>query len=734
MRNISKKSAFRMTAVAGVSLLAAAAIAPGAIAAGTVGGDVTVSNTETVQVLMDASGKIDSQRVYEQLELTGKGNVDIANPVSTTGLRNLDGFGGYDVRDGKVRVNTDVDGTKNFRSVSDFTKKLPLDISVGYFLDGKKVDPGDVVGKDGDLEVRYRVTNNTGVSQDVPFKDGMGADTTSPESVVIPMVGSVTTTLPSNFTKVQSAEANAAGDGRGGTSLTFTMTLIPPIGKNFADFGYTAHVTDGVIPKASISALPVNPLQSPSFKGGAESYKGGATTGAELTAGATEIDANVLKLRDGASDLVAGILKLQDGASQLSTGLNNDAVPVARKVADGAVALDDGAKLLSDGTGDLNDGAKKLDVGAGALADGLTSAGSKAPALLGGIDQLAAGGQLVDSGLVQLKGAVNAGVGTATAGDLTTLRGGVATILAGINAPRSGATVGLIAGVNEAIGGLNLVLGYANSLPASVPYPGLKEQIVGTVTAVITGLNDGKTKISSQMVPGLSSLDAGLVKLNSEVAAGVGTATSTVPNPTTGVVGPSLRNGVAQLVGGLGELKTGGLELVDGLGQLSTGANQLADGTVELKAGASKLDTGAGTLQDGTGELSAGAGLLSGGLGTAAAGSNLLADGLNQAAASAPALPEGADRLSKEGTQMLIEAGDATASDYGLKYALIEAGADRAATAQPYGSPEGATQLTAYKFELAGADGAGSANVKRGLAAIVLLAAAAGIAAIRSRA
>ena len=89
--------------------------------------------------------------------------------------------------------------------------------------------------------------------------------------------------------------------------------------------------------------------------------------------------------------------------------------------------------------------------------------------------------------------------------------------------------------------------------------------------------------------------------------------------------------------------------------------------------------------------------------------------------------------MSKEGTKKLIAAGDATASDYGLKYALIAAGANRSLTAQPYGSPKGATELTAYKFELAGADGSGSANAKRGIAAIALLAGTAGIAGIRRK-
>jgi len=713
MRKISKATAFQVTAVGGISLLVAAAAAPGAIAAGTVDGDVKVSNTETVQVLMDATGKIDSQRVYDQLVLTGTGKVDIANPVSTKGLRNLDGFAGYDVRDGKVRVKTDVDGTKKFRSVSDFTRKLPLDVSVSYFLDGKEVRPGDVVGKSGDLEVLYRVTNNTGVDEDVPFEDGKGDDKTSPESVVIPMVGSLTTTLPSNFTKVQSAEANAAGDGRGGTTLSFTMTLIPPIGKNYADFGYTAHVKEGIIPKANISALPVNPLESQSFKGGAASYKGGAQTGTDLTAGATEIDANVLKLRDGASDLVAGILKLQEGAGQLSAGLNNDAAPGAKRLADGANQLNAGAEKLAAGMGDLDDGAKKLNTGAGDLSDGLATAEDAAPELLDGIVALTEGAELIDAGLATLNGQVVPGANQ-------------------INVGATALVAGIKGGINTNLDNANNAIAGAKSLVHNSPTMDAGEKInaeaalVGAtqyVGGVRLALNN--TTAPTGFMYGLGAIQQG----SAQIRDGVNAQTSAAAAGTDG----TLKNGMAQLIGGLGQLEEGGLDLLDGLGQLSAGANRLSAGTDELRAGTTKLNTGAGTLKGGTGELSAGAGLLSGGLGTAAAGSGKLADGLNQAAKAAPALPEGADRLSKEGTSRLVEAGDETASDYGLKYALIAAGAERAGAAQPYGSPEGATELTAYKFELAGAEGEDSANLKRGLAAIVLLAGTAGIAAIRRK-
>ena len=702
-------------AVGATSLLIAGVNAPGAIAAGTTTGDVKVSNTETVQVLMDAAAKVQSKRVYEQVVLTGNGKVDIANPVSTDGLRNLDGFGGYDVRDGKVRVKTDVSGTKKYRSVSNFDKKLPLDIWVAYFLNSKEVKPGDVVGKDGELRVIYRVTNNTGVMQDVPFKDGHGKEKTSQESVVIPMVGTLTTTLPSNFTKVTSAEANAAGDGKGGTSLSFTMTLFPPIGKNYAEFGYTANVTDGIVPAAVISALPINPLESPSFKGGAKSYKAGAETGADLTAGATKIDANLLKLRDGANELVSGLLQLQDGANQLSAGLNNDAAPGAKKLADGADQLNAGAKKLSNGTGDLSGGAAKLDAGAGLISDGLAAIkagvngnGTEAdPGLIAGTRALSAGITKVSNGLATLRDTVNSGVGTANPAE-TSLRGGVAKVLAGMNGV-------FIPGLQAVIDG---ALNPALAIAGGVVDPTQKAKLQGLINAAITNITNLKNGLAGQVVPGLNQVDAGLVTLNTKVAGGINT---------------QLLPGLDQLQAGADKLKGSAPTLVGGVNDLSDGANQLKRGTSDLIDGAAQLNDGAGALSGGTDQLSAGANKLASGLGTAASGSSQLSAGLNKAAGAAPALSKGAQKLRAKGTSKLIEAGNQTASDYGLKYAVITAGAERAQSAQPYGSPAGATELTAYDFELAGAQGEGSANAKRGLAAVVLLAGAAGVTAIRRR-
>ena len=54
-----------------------------------------------------------------------------------------------------------------------------------------------------------------------------------------------------------------AGDGKGGTKMSFTMTLFPPIGSDTAEFGYTANIEDGVVPPRGHLGAPGQPAGEP---------------------------------------------------------------------------------------------------------------------------------------------------------------------------------------------------------------------------------------------------------------------------------------------------------------------------------------------------------------------------------------------------------------------------------------------------------------------------------------
>ena len=138
---MSKRSLASVVAgMAAVPTLLLAAAAPAAAAGD---GSVQVSNTETVQAYLDASGNVDVARVYEQVAMQGtRHGRPAATRSSREGLRNLDGFGDFEVADGVMVASIDVDGEQRLRTVSDYTRKLPLEVRATYTLDGQVVEPG----------------------------------------------------------------------------------------------------------------------------------------------------------------------------------------------------------------------------------------------------------------------------------------------------------------------------------------------------------------------------------------------------------------------------------------------------------------------------------------------------------------------------------------------------------------------------------------------------------------
>ena len=683
--------------VAAVTATAAVVSAMTTFPAAAADGDVQVVNTETVQVYTSPTGEVETKRIYEQLALTGTGSVDLANPISTDGLRNLDGFGGFDTEDGNQITKMSVDGEEHLRSVSDYTGKLPLDVTVEHYLDGTRVEPGDVVGEDGSLEVKYIVKNVTGVEQEVSFPDGKGGEITKTVNVPIPMVGSLTTLVPESFTEVKSEAANMAGDGKGNTKLSFTMTLFPPIGSDTAEFGYTANVTDGVVPRTSISALPVNPLESPTFASAADSYQGGADTGIELTDGATEIDANLLKLRDGAGDLLAGLIKLRDGSQQLEAGLAGEASPGAARLAEGADQLNSGlgqinsgSELLADKLGEAAVGGSKLRDGAGRLADGATKASAGSKLLADGTASAADGGHDLADGL----GRLNAGTGELSTG-LLAAEAGSRALAQGFNS--STGDPDFVTGSQKLVEGLKLISGGLKQLAgveglpkakagATALHDGVDQLIlrVGSVDepeTLIGGLVALRTAIDTQLIPGATKLkeggaalatqlpaakdgvddvkdgldlalapDGDLDRLTGGLAAVKGTAGCLSDPECQGTV-----EALSQGVNGAGGTREKLAAASGGLGQVSEGLTAAVSGATALSDGAARLEGGLGLASAGAGELQTGAEKLRGALETQIKpGLQQLVDGLTDAVSGVTALSSGADE-AVNGAQTLSE-------------------------------------------------------------------------------
>jgi X-X-X-Leu-X-X-Gly heptad repeat protein len=676
-----------------------------AASAGATADPVGVTNTETVRAQLDPSGKVQGARVYEQLSFTGKGRAKVANPVATDGLRNLDGFGGLSVKNGSMNVDLAVDGEERLRTVSDFDKsKLPIKVAVTYTLNGKKLrKPSDAVGKRGRLAAQYVVENTSAKPRTITVTDGYGKKVSEETDVVIPMVGQLVTVLPPGFADVSSNEANKAGDGKGGTRLSFTVTLFPPVGAASAEFGWSADVKDAVIPEAELTALPVSPLDSPTFKTAVDGYDSGAQKGTDLVDGGTALDANLIKLRDGAEKLLTGLLQLNEGAKTLNAGLADQAAPGADKLSTGAKELrnglgelDRGAGLLREktgeaakgadkldkGAGDLQKGTKSLDAGAdqlktgtGKLADGLGQATKKAPALVDGLNQVSGGLKGVEDGLVQMYGGVGGlpakakplhagvkqlrdGIGSVSDGD--TLLGGLETLKKQLAAAGPG--------IDKMRGGVHCASDALNAVSNGKPVGTYDAACYGAAAAALNGPAGGlNTDPESNPVKKLI-LDSLLAQLGS-ISDPAPDLDKALPDDAKLQAALAYLKGrlTERAVPGIGKLQCGldnrvagcpssAAGLVQGLGLVDAGVGALVSGVVASVQGGigDSNDAPANkTLRGGINGLQSGVEQIQSGGKTLLAGLNELSDGATQLDTGAGALAAGTQRL-KAGTGVLV--------------------------------------------------------------------------------
>jgi putative membrane protein len=728
-----------------LTVTAVVGLGPGsALAATTDPSGVSTTNTETVQTYLNADGKIDSSRIYEQLTLTGQGSVTTRNPVDTNGLRNLDGFGGLDAKDGVLEQHYDVNGVAQSRSVSTFdSSKLPLSVAVEYQLDGKKVSADDLVGATGDVKVIYTVKNLTSKQVPLTFTDGNGGTRTEDGDVPIPIVGTVVFDLPKNFTNVQSVAASMGGDGHGGTQMEYLLTLFPPIGSDTVSFGYTAHLSDGRVPPVSFTAVPVDPLTNPTFTTAADSYQSGADTGDKLAAGATKINTNLLRLRDGAGQLLAGLIKLDNGAHQLDAGLSGQAAPGARRLADGT-SLVAGLTKLHGALATLPNTLahnQKYQLLLGALTQIAEGVGSPSDpptrkSVLGGLNAIQQGlevGKHNDclaatiSGTTPKKcGAIDA-VKTLSQSVLQS-RSQVLTdspiVLGKVTVVTEGYVLKKLADIRATPGcqsdtACTQDVDALSTLFDSSKSGDLYDQ---QLQLLATSLDTISTKADDQLLKkgaGLDQLRAGLSNPNAAKNCAAAQKTKTTTDDC-GIKEAALavRGGVPLLVNTLRQ------QILAGLGSPTPGC----DPTKTLRCGAA-------ALADGLGQLDSGAHQLSDGLTTAADGSGRLAGGLQQARNGAPRLESGANELSARGVVKIVQAGQHTAQQYGKLYATLAEGAKRAHTdGMVYGAPADSMGLMAYDFEINGTDGQGSRNVERMVLALLLGGLGLGAFALRRRA
>lgn len=729
------KSSRRMWAgsaalVAGVS--AAALVA----ATGTAAADVTTTTAATgsggvetqvrksVSITADPSGEVQNSIMVTQVSSVGNGQTTVQVPIGSPSARNLDGFSPVTIENDTAIFDLSVDGSREER-IYNSSSPGPVTVEARATLDGQPIEPAQIVNKTGLLEVTYTMRNTDTQTREITFQDAEGNEQTQTFEVDAPIGGSVEIVLPQGFNEVSAPGANIGGDGRGGTKLSFSPVLFRPLGNPVSSISYQTRITDGTLPQAVFTFLPIVPLENSTIKSTKEAYEGGIATGQQIFEAGVEIGDNLTKLQEGAGELMTGLITAVNGASQLQEGL------VA--AADGAGALESGLQQIrSQGTDQL----------ASQLAAGIPAAQQLAnetrTQLLPGVEQLNQGLEQLQAGVTNLSATVT---GSAEyQAQMQMLAAALQGLIDYFDGIKAGAT-SLAAAASTIVTNPNPNFG--NKTLRQVTLEGCVGAVVtaggdpGTAPVICAGVWDAPGSVTTAMTGLENGLVGGLTQIIDTIENGSGgnpspMAILSLLQMALPQVVPTILNQVsAQLLGTACGTQGQALNcIVDGVsGTLLPGVQELTAGVQGLPDSLQQAADGAAQIGDAVGQAADGAGQLATGLPAAADGAGQLATGLPDAVDGAGQIADGAGELRERGADELAKSGATAAAGFAEQVAQINAiqAAGLAGAGIPYGKATGPNTTTSGVFQmtLAAAQTPEENNALRyGLAVIALLVAA----------
>lgn len=507
----------KMTAGLAVGMAVAVGSVPMAMAANTANtkdSSSSVSKEETVYVNADASGNPQEITVSNWLKNAGSES-NVEDQSDLTNIKNVKGDETFSENGDSLTWNTD--GSDIYYQ-GQSNKDLPVSVKFTYLLDGQEMQPQDLVGKSGHLQIKIQYTNNEKKSAKVDGKN---------ETIYSPFVMLTAMILPDDtFSNVTIDNGKVISDGSRNIvvgvgmpglkdSLKLdTIDLSADDDKNSEDKTLDIDIPDSVSIEADVTDFSMSSsltvalsdlLKDIDFDDDSalDDIKDALD---DLTDAATQLVDGTSDLYDGVEELDEkygefddGVKELRDGTHDLSDGVGD--------LTDGVNKLADGAKQLQSGSGDLASGAKTLDDGAGKLQSGSKD-------LVSGVSQLASGATSLQSGAGQLQ----SGAGQLQSG-AAQLQSGAGTLQSGINDYTSGVDL-LNAGIQANLSSdseLNTKVSQfaqgINTLAAGVnSYTAGTDSLADGVSAYVAGeqqLSQGAQALT-QIQGALSTLNAAL--------------------------------------------------------------------------------------------------------------------------------------------------------------------------------------------------------------------------------
>lgn len=583
---------------------------------------------ETVYVIAGSDGSPEKIIVSEWLKNTEKAS-KLEDSSELKNIKNVKDNAKYVIDKDNMKVWT-AEG-KDVYYQGEIDKKLPVDISVSYTLDGKNVSAKELAGKSGRVTIKYSYKNNEARTVNV---DGQSLTMYVPFSVVTGLVLD-----DKAFSNVEVTNGRVINDGKRNIVMGFAL---PGMKENLGDAANSLNLPETFEVTADVKNFSVETsisVVSSELFANVSSDKLSSLDGIKSQLDEFANSAN--KLADGSSQLYDGLGTLLEKAGEIKTG--------TLKLYRGAVSLNDGAKQFVAGTDELYKGT-------GELNEGLQALSSKSGQLNNGA------AQIFDSLIAQ----ANTELSARGLGAVSMTKDNYSSVLTSIIKNMDEGNVRAIA-TQKARQTVEAQVHQNEAQIAAVVTEKIKEQVLQNVlnaSGISMTVEAYKNALASGTIPASVAQ-----QIDNAVAAQM--SSEQVQSTIQAKVNAEINNQIEQamnspaVVQGIEEAvakaKTGASSLAALKGQLDKynqfyqGLRQYTEGVDKAAKGSKKINYGVGQLAEKSKELQAGAATLEAGIKALMAGGDKLVGGVSQLNDGAKTLSEGMNRFNKEGVQKIVE-------------------------------------------------------------------------------
>lgn len=477
---------------------------------------------------------------------------DISNLLDIT---NVGGNETFEQKENKIIWNAD---EKDIYYQGKTEKKLPIETSIKYELDGKEMSAEEIVGKKGKVKITITYKNNEAHNININ-----GAT----EKMYTPFIVITGTTLDTKTNKnIKLTQGKVVEKGEK------TMLL----GVAFPGLKESLKTDEIDIPnKVEIS------METEKF---------------ELENMITYITPRVLEDNE---------LKITDKLNELYSSMN-DMKSASEKIENGANTLQEGTNQYAEKSQEftsymnkLTQGTQDTSEGASLVADGVNSLATKSSALIPGVSKLSDGAKTLKEKVEYM-----AESSQALATGATSINTGIAGISKAIDA------------MNAKLSNIDVKTKTAELTKLVDADKKLKANLETVLTAQKNSATDEQLEATLTQTIALLEQNISANEQSIELLKSVGTAQTTVASIKEGLDGneaekkvgikdgaSSLDTNLTALAKGLDAMNTKSDELVAGTSELSTKSAALIEGISTLKTGANKLNAGTNTLNASAKEL-----------------------------------------------------------------------------------------------------------------------------------